>query len=583
MKLYLILIFTCLLFFVNKTKAQVFDVDTLQYQGNSEKIVNFVILGDGYTAPQMEQFVADARRFKEYLFSQSPYSHYRQYFNVFVIKVPSLESGVKHSHTAPDCPEDKKADSVSNLNNNTGAGKIVPVSDPNNYFGSRFDNNGLHRLVVATNQQAVRDVLAANFPNYTQTIILANSPYYGGSGGVFPTATVNKASNDIAIHELGHSFASLADEYWPGLQFLAENTNRSQNASPDEVSWKKWIGTNGIGVYSYGGTAPNSVWFRPHEFCKMQYLIAPFCSVCGETIIERIHALTSPIVTARPDTVMPLNIDSVKILRVRLAKPDPNTLKIEWYLNGRPIASNIDSISINPGLFTVGQNRVEVTVTDTTDMVRIDKHSSHHYGTHWVIENNASKMLAAPSVRWGDSIQTCYGSATALSVNHPQAGLTYNWYTDSKEKRPVYSGTNFTTGPVYEETTFYLEGEWQRQKTERVPVTIKVLPGIQAPEHISIEQVSQADTVNISVTDPDPNLNYRWYESADDIKPITSSRNMPHPKFKIERGGVVLKVPLSATTVTYYVEAVSKTTSCASERKKVEVKAIKLESGTANE
>lgn len=586
MKLLFPLFGLCLSLSFLRSNAQIFKVDTLQYQGASSKIVNFVILGDGYTEPQLGQFAEDARKFRDYLFSQSPYSHYRQYFNVFIIKVPSLESGVKHPMTDTDCPKEKKdslggGDKKDSLVDNAGIkdsvndpgerNRFVPVSNPDNYFGSTFDNSGLHRLVVATKQEAIRAVLAANFPHYDQIIILANSPFYGGSGGQFPTATVNKASNDIAIHELGHSFAHLADEYWPGLQFLSEDANRSQYASIDKVPWSKWIGTNGIGVFSYGGSAPRSIWYRPSEFCKMQYLVAPFCSVCSEAIIEKIHSLTNPILQPRPDTTAAVKTDSPRLFRARLARPDPNTLKVEWLLNGNVVATNIDSVIINPGLWALGQNNLSIRVMDTTDMVRAEDHFLHQYEIHWNIRNDTLRPLSRPFVTWGDTLETTPGRPALLSVRSPQAGLSYNWYKDRTSKRPVRAGVYFITPPLSEMTTFYLEGTRGRQKTIRVPVVVKMLPEIAAPSAVKVEDDAAGDSISISIVNPDAGCNYKWFRSENDIRPINGFRDREGGGLRINRDGTIARLPKTTKTATYYVEAVSRTTSAFSKRLRVEI------------
>lgn len=605
MKLPFFLFGLCLIGSFSELRAQKFEVDTLQYQGTSEKIINFVILGDGYTQDQLGQFAGDARKFTDYLFSQSPYSHYRQYFNVFIVKVPSRESGVKHPLIDPDCPKDKndslhkiivdplreqedkksaendrrdkkdyigdeedKKDAAGDARNRNN---FVPVSDPDNYFGSSFDNSGLHRLVVPKRQDAIRAVLAANFPHYDQAVILANSPFYGGSGGQFATATVNKASNDIAIHELGHSFARLADEYWPGLQFLAEDVNRSQYASIDKVPWSKWIGTNGIGVFPYGGLAPRSIWYRPTEYCKMQYLVAPFCSVCSEAIIERIHSLTDPILQLRPDTTAKIRTDTSRLFRARLARPDPNTLKVEWFLNGNIIARDIDSVIINPGLYLLGRNTLSIRVTDTTGLVKTDSHSSHRYERHWTIQNDTLRTLSRPSVRWGDTIETNSGNSAVLAVKSPKAGLTYNWFDKPSGKKPVASGAFFVTPPLSRTTTFYLEASWGKQKTTRTPVLVKVLPEITAPAEVKIENDAAGDTTTISIVNPDATCNYKWFGSDSDIRPINGSRGRGENNLRINREGTIVKVPKAMRPVVLYVMAVSRTTSAFSKRLRVEV------------
>ena len=85
--------------------GQVFDLDTLQYNGDIHHLINLVILGDGYQEHELPQYLIDASNFAETFFSNRPYSEYQQFFNVFAIKVPSNESGASHPGTATDIDE----------------------------------------------------------------------------------------------------------------------------------------------------------------------------------------------------------------------------------------------------------------------------------------------------------------------------------------------------------------------------------------------------------------------------------------------------------------------------------------------
>lgn len=342
-------------------QAQQFDVDTLFYQGHKNQHINIVILGDGYTEAQMNDFARDANSFKNYLLDKAPYSNYRNYFNVFIIKTPSLESGVKHPQTASDC-----------------SSASVPVSNPNNYFGSTFDAYGIHRLLVPMNYAALASVMANNFPDYDQAFVLANSPYYGGSGGHFATASVDYSSNEVAIHEIGHSFAGLADEYWAGEQYAAEKPNMTRDNNPASNKWKNWLtkGT-GIGIHQHSGYP----WYKPaNGTCEMEALGQAYCHVCTQAIVERIHELVNPLKAYFPSNDVK-TVSEPEYFSLDLIKPIPNTLKTTWLLNGNPVGRNVDSVLITPSALTEGINQISVTVTDTSSMLRVDDHITSHIST----------------------------------------------------------------------------------------------------------------------------------------------------------------------------------------------------------
>ena len=523
--------FILFLFCVCRTHAQVFDVDTLQYQGSS--CINFVIMGDGYTLAEQPKFVNDANRFKNYFFDQPPYVYYKNYFNVFVIKVPSTESGVKHPHTANDCPDG------------------MPAADPNNYFGSTFDRSGIHRLVAFSNTAAIGRILSRNFPLYDQVVVLANSNYYGGSGGTYPVATVNAASNEIAVHEIGHSFGNLADEYWAGAGYGAENANRTQEINSSLVKWKNWLGTNGIGIYNYGGKAPLSVWYRPHEDCKMQYLGRPFCSVCTEAIIERIHSLVHPIISLFPADSS-LGADSLRKFSVIMVKPQPNTLQVQWTVNGQVVANGQDSIAVTPGLFTLDTNTVILTVMDTSHLLRTDEHFSRHsYTVSWKV-TASSRPLPAPRLRW-NPVEACMGTATVVTIANPLGGVQYNWYGDSTGTLPLARGTNFITPAVTGDTAYFVEAASATTKSARTKVAIKALAVPAPPPPLvtgALQEIAYGHSTILRVSSPDTRLNYRWYAAETGVRSMGEDTLMMTP-------GLV-------TTTSYYVASVVKETGCVS-------------------
>lgn len=356
-------------------RAQVFPVDTLQYRGDSNKYINLVILGDGYTAAEQNKFAADAAVLSSYLLGQSPWSHYADYFNVFAIRVVSAQSGAKHPNTAPDCSTDP-----------------MPVSNPDTYLGCSFDSYGIHRLVVPTKISNVVSVLAANFPAYDQVLVIANSPNYGGSGGTFATSTTQPSSREISAHELGHAFAYLADEYYAGDQYALEKPNMTKESNPTQVKWKNWVGANNVGVFQHCCGGNSALWYKPHNGCKMQALGNPYCSVCAEALIEKIHALTNPIVAYTPQNAT-VN-SSEQFLPFRLAelmKPVPNTLNIAWQLDGASLAQQTDSVTIDQSTLNNGAHTLAVSVTDTSTLLRVNNHTTLHTSiVSWTIEKTSS-------------------------------------------------------------------------------------------------------------------------------------------------------------------------------------------------
>ncbi len=358
---------------LNVLSAQTFDVEALLDNGPLENRINIVVLSDGYQSNELSKFIADATDFRDALFNKSPFREYKAYFNVYAIKVPSNESGADHPGTAIDVTE--PAHEIRNVDT---------------YFGSTFDASGIHRLVVARDNFAINTVLARNFPNYDQAFVLVNSSFYGGSGGRIPVSTTHESANEIAIHELGHSFTGLSDEYWVGDSFARETPNMTQETSPQRVKWTNWHGDAGIGIFQHCCGGQSAQWYKPHENCIMQFLDNPFCAVCRQAIVETIHELLPPMEDYAPQDLEVTALDESLPFSLQLIEPSPNTLDITWELNGTPLTTKTATVSIDPAALEIGTNSLQVLVHDDSDFLRIDNHSSLHFqAVSWQITKDA--------------------------------------------------------------------------------------------------------------------------------------------------------------------------------------------------
>jgi hypothetical protein len=150
--------------------------------------VDLLVLGDGYSAAETAKFHADVRRLTAALFATEPYKSHRSDFNLRAIDLPSPASGVTDPRTA--------------------TWHRTPLGLAYNAFDSE-------RYMLTFADEAVREA-AAQAP-YEALILLSNSRKYGG-GGIFNlwnTAAVDSAESAyLLVHEFGHSFAGLGDEYY---------------------------------------------------------------------------------------------------------------------------------------------------------------------------------------------------------------------------------------------------------------------------------------------------------------------------------------------------------------------------------
>jgi len=353
--------------------SQVFDVEKLLDNGNADKRINFVYLGDGYTAAEQTTFITDTQVVINNQFDFTPYKQYKNFFNAYAIKVESNESGVDHPTIE------------GNANCNP-----VPEMEKDTYFNSTFDYYDIHRLLVPTAYARIASVLADNTPFYDQANILVNTPYYGGSGGSYATSSTHTDASLIMIHEIGHSFVNLADEYWAGIAYAEELANMTQESNTATVKWKNWVGSEGIDVYPYGTTSPQNEWFRPHESCIMRFLSSPFCSVCQEATIDRIYTLLSPIESFSPISNSVIFEGSDLSFSVNLILPNPNTLEVEWFLDNESIATDTNDIVLTSAELTEATHEVKVQVEDTTTLSRTYTFvNGYLFNVIWTINNTS--------------------------------------------------------------------------------------------------------------------------------------------------------------------------------------------------
>lgn len=381
----LYLFFSCTLICM-VSKAQPIAVDTVLKNGSITDRINLVFLGDGYTAGEQAKFITDVNDILNAMFAQPPFKEYKNYFNAFAIKVISAQSGANHPKISPD------------------GDCTTPVAEVDNYFGSTFDYANIHRLLYPNLPGEVASVLASHFPLYDQGFVVVNSPYYGGAGGTFATCSDHANGKDVAIHEIGHSFAGLADEYWAGASYAAEKPNMTKQTDPLLVKWKNWIGTSGVGIYSHSGDAS---WKKPHTNCKMGVLNAPFCKVCTETFVERFHLFVNPLSGFSPEDVS-FNVepepDQNLEFTLSLVPPDPNTLKITWQKDGEVISKNVETISISSADIEIS-TVIRATVQDTISLTRSDAHAANHlYAVEWEITKGTITGVEVQAKRYDLSV-----------------------------------------------------------------------------------------------------------------------------------------------------------------------------------
>ena len=195
----------------------------LQKSGDPATKVDFLILGDGYTRDEEAKYEKDARRLVEMLFSTSPFKEHRSDFNVWGLCPAAAESGISRP--------------------STGVHRRNPV-------GSTYDAFGSERYVLTFDNRAFREI--AQFAPYEFVEILVNGNTYGG-GGIFNLYSTVAADSlwapYVFVHEFGHHFSGLADEYYTsdvayqasGERVEPWEPNATAMKDPSALKWKDLV------------------------------------------------------------------------------------------------------------------------------------------------------------------------------------------------------------------------------------------------------------------------------------------------------------------------------------------------------
>ena len=263
------------------------------HQGNTvEKAIDLAILAEGYTQDEMDDFLKAAEMISHEILSYEPFSSNKDKFNILAVLTPSEESGVS-----------------------------IPKKDIwiNSRYGSHFSTFYSPRYLTTPRVTKMHRDLAA-LP-YEYILVLVNTDEYGG-GGIHNNYQIASANNKftlpVSVHEFGHSFAGLADEYnyqdtedetydltvepWePNITTLVDFESKwkdmvtpgvsiptSTNEQGKDIDSKTEGGEMVVGAFEGAGYKPVGI-YRPSETCRMRDNYHPtFCKVCEKALLETI-------------------------------------------------------------------------------------------------------------------------------------------------------------------------------------------------------------------------------------------------------------------------------------------------------
>lgn len=369
-------------------------VTTVIDNGPSSNRIDIVVLGDGYTESEMDLYAAHTANLLAIFFADEPLDAYATLFNVHRVDIPSNESGVDE----PDLGifRDTALDMYFNCSN-------IP------------------RLLCVNVNKAY--AAAASAPDIDQILVIANSTRYGGAGygsqNLCTLAGGNASAVEIAIHEFGHAFADLADEYdyadgatYTGFERSEPNVSIFDETTQLATQRKWWRWMDLPNVSTFEGAFYNQFGiYRPTFNSKMRSLNRPFEQINTEQFVRKMYQTVSPIDDATPASGKPLS--SCTTFFVTPTDPVDHLLDIQWSIDGTDLAGQT-ATTFTPDLDTLaaGVHTVGVAVFDSTARVRDEAMRSALMteSLEWQIEvlGTPGECLAAiPGVsQWGLVVMT---------------------------------------------------------------------------------------------------------------------------------------------------------------------------------
>ncbi len=268
---------------IEKRKPEAYETEDILISGDPARHVDIVYIAEGYSASEKEKFFNDVKHYQDYMFTMAPYDTSRTRFNVRAVFSVSEDSGTDN-----------------------------PGEDQwkNTALNSHFFTFYSERYLTTLDYWKVRDVASA--VPYDQMIVLVNTDKYGG-GGLFNHYTLyssgNALSDEVSIHEFGHAFAGLGDEYYTSsVAYVGFYDLTKEPVEPNLTTlvdfnrkWKSMVSRktpiptpavekykNTVGAFEGGGYIAKGI-YRPQIDCRMKSNTAEgFCAVCRKAIRDMI-------------------------------------------------------------------------------------------------------------------------------------------------------------------------------------------------------------------------------------------------------------------------------------------------------
>jgi hypothetical protein len=383
--------------------AQTSTLFTVQNNGPRAERINIVFLSEGYTTADMPNFATHVNNAMNTLFTKEPWAQYRSYCNVFRIEIASNQSGCDNGNTS-------------------GSGGTRDT-----YFNAGFNTPSVTQLLTLGSGGATKayNLLNTHVPEYDVPVVLVNDTKYGGAGGSISVASVHSSSALVVEHEIGHSFANLADEY--DTEYLiyspAERSNNTAQTTRELIRWNHWIDATTplptpetstydalAGIFE-GSMYRTTGWYRPHNNSLMKNLNRPCGQINREQFVLKFYNLVSTHDGYSPSTTSS-TVTAPSTLNFSVTPKVPTSgpaLQIAWKIDGvTQSGQTAATFATLSDFLGNGSHTVSATLSDPTTFVRLDTSNVLKDTLTWNF--TLSGQIPATLANW----RSTYGSDTTV-------------------------------------------------------------------------------------------------------------------------------------------------------------------------
>ena len=428
-----------------------FNYETVVGGDNINNRINIVLLGDGYTVDQLEEYARHVTRIVNTFFNEEPFITYKPLFNMHRVDVISNDIGVDNDPSDGD-----ERDTALNMGYSCGGASLCI-------------DLGLAREA------------AANAPKADQIIALAHSSRYGGTGYSSNVSTVvgdSSYTSEIVKHEFGHAFGDLADEYYGRTgTYEGGELSRANNSiyQEDEMlsmqtKWYRWLDLEDVSTFEGADMYKYGI-YRPTNNSKMRELERPWGEVNTEQLIISAYKVVDPIDASTVEGNYPQGVV------FEITTVDIPTITVQWYLDGQAI-SGAGETTLDTAILgnLEGKHTVAVRVIDTTDKVRDESARDQYMTSERIWELTGADNVAPVITLIGDADMEVYQGAT---FRDPGATAADDIDGDVSENIQVTGSVNTAEAGVY--TLTYNVSDVSGNAAEPVVRTVTVIADTVAP------------------------------------------------------------------------------------------------------